>query len=445
MRERIRSSLSAKVFLWVFAALTVCSVFLYGILLTVLPKQYQITSDRQIEQNTEVLVSDLQEYSYEDGIRKIYDFCIQNNSTAILMGDQETLSFGEIRSKELTTGTTSMGASVTFSDRGTEYMLVVSSVTRTADWISWLMVRFLPAVFGIIFLLSALSAWLCSKVIAAPVAELSEISRQMTLSDSGRKCEVRSSDEIGMLASSLNAMADRQRAAMEKLEMADRQRASFFAAASHELKTPLTILKGQLENMILGCGDYRNHEKYLPEAFKTAEDIELLVKEILSISKMEHMDLQNSLQEISLRASLKETAEAILPIAWEKQIRIHQNMEEDVRLSVNKNLWNKALSNIIGNAVRHSPAGGQVFISLKKAGEGTVLVVENTGVSIAEEELVRLSEPFYRRDPSRSRSTGGSGLGLYIVKTILDLHGMDFCMENTERGVAVSVNLKPGR
>lgn len=105
-------------------------------------------------------------------------------------------------------------------------------------------------------------------------------------------------------------------------------------------------------------------------------------------------------------------------------------------LSVNPNLWNKALSNIIGNAVRHSPGGENVFISVQPCENGNTLIVENTGASIPADDLPHMFTPFYRTDKSRSKATGGSGLGLYIVKTILDLHGMIYCIKNTEQGVA---------
>ena len=450
MRRRIRNSLSIKVFLWVFAALTICSMIIYGIVLTVLPKQYQITSDKQMEQNIDTLVSELSSMSYENGIKEIYNFCIQNNATAMLIDDKNTIYFGEIQSNEQTVATSTISTDISFSDSETEYMLVLSSVTQAADRISSLMLRFLPVVFFIIILLSVLSAFICSKVIVTPIAKISQISKRMTTLDMTWRCDIESDDEIGVLALSLNTMASRLQTTMEELENAnaqltadvkkfqalEEQRRNFFAAVSHELKTPLTILKGQIENMILGYGDYQDHEKYLPEALKATEDIEYLVKEIITISKMESMDLRDTLQDVSLLSSVNETIETLLPLAEDKNIQLHQNIGTDMMVSVNCNLWNKALSNIIGNAIRHSPWGEEVFISLQLLEQGDALVVENTGVVISETDLPHMFTPFYRTDKSRSKATGGSGLGLYVVKTILDLHGMAYSVQNTPRGVA---------
>lgn len=450
MRKKIKNSLSIKVFLWVFAALTVCSTIIYTIVLTVLPKQYQMTSDKQMEQNVDALVSELSSMGYDDGIQKIYNFCIQNNATAMLIDDKNTVNFGEIRSNEQTVATSVISTDITFSDSETEYMLVLSSVTQAAERISNLMLRFLPVVFFIIILLSLLSGFICSKVIVTPIAKISQISKRMTSLDMTWRCDIESDDEIGVLAFSLNTMASRLQTTMEELEHAnaqltadvkkfqalEEQRRNFFAAVSHELKTPLTILKGQIENMLLGYGDYQNHEKYLPETLKVTEDIEYLVGEIITISKMESMDLQDTLQEVSLLSTVNESIETLLPLAKDKNIKIHQNINTDIIVPVNHNLWNKALSNIIGNAIRHSPCGEEIFISLQSFGQGNALIVENTGVFISENDLPHMFTPFYRTDKSRNKATGGNGLGLYIVKTILDLHGMAYSIQNTLKGVA---------
>ena len=108
-------------------------------------------------------------------------------------------------------------------------------------------------------------------------------------------------------------------------------------------------------------------------------------------------------------------------------------------MSVNRNLFGKALSNIIGNAIRHSKADAKVYVDYNT--DTHILGVENTGVFLDEDNLENMFTPFYRADKSRSKATGGSGLGLYIVKTILDLHGMDYKITNTDKSVAFYLKL----
>ncbi len=183
---------------------------------------------------------------------------------------------------------------------------------------------------------------------------------------------------------------------VKKFKMLEEQHRNFFAAVSHELKTPLTILKGQLENMILGFGDYQNHDKYLPQALKSTEDIEYLIKEILSITKMETMNIGNSLEPFSLSDMVsRKTVTELQPLAAEKDIAIFQNIPEDISVSVNRNLFSKALSNIIGNAIRHSKMELR-FMRILTAN----MHILDTGVFLIEDNLENMFTPFYRADKS---------------------------------------------
>jgi two-component system sensor histidine kinase VanS len=203
------------------------------------------------------------------------------------------------------------------------------------------------------------------------------------------------------------------------------------------------VLKGRLENMMLGYGDYKDHDKYLPLAYDSAQDIEKLVKEIILITKTENVDISSRLCEVSLVQTIDDTVQDIMPLADEKGICIHQQVARDITLTVDKELWCKAISNIIGNAVFHSPSGAQVFIELEEQNGKDALAVTNTDTAVPKEDIEHLFAPFYRADKSRNRATGGSGLGLYIVRNILDMHGMSCDIKNTQRGVCFTL-LLPG-
>ena len=136
---------------------------------------------------------------------------------------------------------------------------------------------------------------------------------------------------------------------------------------------------------------------------------------------------------------VRKTVTELQPLAAEKDIAIFQNIPEDISVSVNRNLFRKALSNIIGNAIRHSKDGAEIYADFDR--DMHILAVENTGVFLDEDNLENMFTPFYRADKSRSKVTGGSGLGLYIVKTILDLHQMGYQITNTDKGVAFYLKL----
>jgi len=458
LRKRIKNSLSAKVFLWVFSTLTICCILVYGIIFALLPSQFDVRMYNEMEENVTQLTNKIDGRPIYSAYDEIEEFCRSNNASVTLSGLGETRTFGEINMEyesDSVIGTT-ITATVYLTDMYSEYEITVNYLSRAAHIVTNVMLWLLPVVIAGILLLSLLSAFICSKVIVSPIKKISVISKKMTALDPTWKCDVDRSDEIGVLSESLNTMASRLQQAMQELTDAnerlkqdierrkelEQQRRNFFIAVSHELKTPLTILKGQIENMILGYGDYKDHEKYLPQAFDSAERIEQLVREIIAITKTENTDISGSLCDVSLAETVRETVETIMPLAEEKNISIHDQMDSDTVLTVDKKLWSKALSNVIGNAVRHSPEGAEVFITLDTADDKQTLTVTNTGASIPEEDLPHMFTPFYRADKSRNRATGGSGLGLYIVKTILDLHGMTCAVENTQQGVAFHIYLK---
>jgi two-component system sensor histidine kinase VanS len=123
----------------------------------------------------------------------------------------------------------------------------------------------------------------------------------------------------------------------------------------------------------------------------------------------------------------------------QNDLTVEQSISPEVYILGDIQLLQKVLDNLLGNAAAYSGAGNQVTIKLWKESEITTLTIENTGVHIPDENIPKLFEAFYRVDPSRNRQTGGTGLGLYIVKTILDLHGAKVEIANTVQGVIVSV------
>lgn len=123
----------------------------------------------------------------------------------------------------------------------------------------------------------------------------------------------------------------------------------------------------------------------------------------------------------------------------QRELTVERFISPDVSVSGDIRLLQKVLDNLLGNAAAYSPAGNRIVVKLWQNGNKVKLTIENTGVHIPDEDIPKLFEAFYRVDQSRNRKTGGTGLGLYIVKTILDLHGATIEIANTAQGVMVSV------
>ena len=448
MANKIRNSLSAKVFLWIAGLLLLCSLLIYGIVMVFLPQSYTVVASSRVEAEIQQLTERLSQTDYAGSWQIIDQFSRENQALVVLAGAGESQSFGVLADEaEENVLTTSL--EITFADSTASYTLSITASVSPGSELTMAFLKMLPLFLLLILFISALGAFLCSRALVRPVLEISRVSKRMAHLDMTWDCSVNRTDELGVLASSLNTMAKRLDAAMKELESANEklredveqltklshQRRDFFAAASHELKTPITILKGQIESMILGIGKYKETRNVLPETLKEVENMERLVKEILIISKIEMDGLAGKAEPVSLPNTLTKVAETLLPLAQERQITVHSQLDKDITVSGNASLLEKAIHNILSNAIRHSPKGAEVFIHLMPS----VLTVTNTGASIPEEELPVLFTPFYRVEKSRNKSTGGSGLGLYLVKTILELHGVRYRVENTESGVVFSV------
>lgn len=446
--QKIRNSLSAKVFLWVLSVLTMCSLFIYGIVMVMIPRQYTAISSNRINDEIERLSQELENVDFQTANEKIYNFCIKNHSSALLQTGDDSVGFGGIEDLEEKTNCITVSLILQLSDCETESCLTIIVSPSTAEEINHTFFKMIPLILVIILLISAGSAWVCSRIIVRPVLEISNVSKKMAQMDMTWCCNVDRRDELGILSESLNTLSLKLTQAMGELETAnlklhqeietvnalEKQRRDFFAAASHELKTPITILKGQIESMILEIGKYKDVKKVLPETLHEIENMEQLVKEILSISKIEINGLADKTNRIAVHEKLKAAAELLEPLAREKEIVIHQSLEP-VWIEGNDLLFQKALHNIISNAVIHSPKGSDVMISLTE----NCLSVQNTGITIPESEMSELFNPFYRVEKSRNKATGGSGLGLYLVKTILELHNFPFSISNGENSVIFTI------
>lgn len=223
---------------------------------------------------------------------------------------------------------------------------------------------------------------------------------------------------------------------IEKERREEENRREFIATISHELKTPITIISGQLEGMIYNIGKYKDRDKYLKESYTSTQELKDLVNEMIEISKTDIMSA--SFKPTTL--SVKELVEAILKrqefLIDEKNLKTRVAISSDAKINADKDKFSKALYNIINNAIKYTPEGENINIRFIERGfKPSILEVENTGITISDESLKNIFNPFFRVEKSRSRKTGGSGLGLYLTSQILAKHGFEYKMTN--RGNAV--------
>lgn len=453
-RIKIKESIGAKTFLSMLALLIICCIIIYVLVMVFLPKSYRAELETQFSNEFQNLISELEEDGYEKNSQAITNFAMHNSARVVISDSNNEEVF--IINNIIQTGKESMaekekiGISSKFLYQEEIYTLSAESSLEAVSRSYKILVKIAPLISSIILLVSIIGAYICSRYFAKPIEDICNVAKRMTKLDMTWKCNISRNDEMGLLASSLNDMSEKLHDALFELQEAneqlqididkekeqERQRVEFFTAASHELKTPVTILKGELECMIYRVGEYKDRDKYLYHCMSTVKEIERLINEILLSAQMEADDIQTMMENLQLSELIKQCCDKVKGIAEDKDIELLIDIEKEVYYFGDGYLLEKAFTNIIDNAVSYSPIGATVKIVLKSC----CLSVENTGIHIEEEDLKQIFMPFYRVDKSHNRNTGGSGLGLYIVKTIFDHHNLGYSFENTELGMRFEIN-----
>jgi len=248
-----------------------------------------------------------------------------------------------------------------------------------------------------------------------PLRQMVTAVRAMAGGDYSRRVTATSRDEVGELARAFNSMA-------AELEQVDRLRRDLVANASHELRTPIGALRARLENLVDGVE--ATDRVVLGDLLRQVERLGDLVEQLLDLSKLESGAVLLERRSVNAGELLEDVAGDWRTRASERRVSLAVTIDVPPPiLDVDESRLRQVLENLVANAVRHSPAGGEVVLRAGSQDGHARLVVEDAGPGIPPEELERVFERFYRSDPARSTDDGGSGLGLAIARWIVDLHG----------------------
>ena len=286
-----------------------------------------------------------------------------------------------------------------------------------------------------------------SKSIASPISQMKEIAGHLSRGDFSRRVNIGSKDELGDLARSLNRMADELQLKIDNLKKVDKVRTDFVANVSHELKTPLTSIKGFVETLEDGAlDDKENAKKFISIIKKHTEGLNNIVNDLLSLSELElgrdrvnksKFDLKELIDEVILGFG------HALSVKGEKLD--FKCKGSNFKIQADRMKIEQVLVNIIDNAIKYSKEAGLVLVSLLEEKNKVIVSVKDNGIGIPPEHLNRIFERFYRVDKARSRQFGGTGLGLAIVKHIVLLHSGTVDIESqVNNGTEVTISLPLG-
>ncbi|WP_291581742.1 sensor histidine kinase [Clostridium sp. UBA6640] len=299
-----------------------------------------------------------------------------------------------------------------------------------------------------IFIILVLS-FIYSIMITNPLRRINSTAKKMSNLDFSEKCEVVSEDEIGNLAITLNFLSENLYRALSSLQRANIQlqkdiekerkveeaRKEFVAAVSHELKTPITIIKGYIEGIKDDVFSEEEKNESLDIILEETNKMGKLVKDMLNLSALESHATELKHEIFNLSEMIEKNIKSLNNEINDKDITVDRNYISDVYIKADKFRIEQVITNFLTNAIRHTEPLGVIWVSMNFEDNRLRVSFENTANPISPEEMNNIWSKFYKADKSRSRTSGGSGLGLSIVKNVLELHDMEYGVRNTERGV----------
>ncbi|MDO4483887.1 MAG: ATP-binding protein [Clostridia bacterium] len=210
----------------------------------------------------------------------------------------------------------------------------------------------------------------------------------------------------------------------EQLETLDQSRNQFVSNASHELKTPLTTMKILLESLIYQPDmPVEMRTDFMTDMNHEIDRLTRIITDLLTLTKTDDHQLTLNLKETDLSALTRETVRMLQPMAEQRGQTMTVKAEDTIVSLCDPERIRQVFNNLTDNAVKYTPDGGHITVSLRKSGRNILWQVEDDGPGIPEKDRSRVFERFYRVDKARSRNTGGTGLGLSIVKQMVSLHG----------------------
>lgn len=291
-----------------------------------------------------------------------------------------------------------------------------------------------------VLLLTILASFYYSIKIARPLLKINNSTRKIAGLDFSERIEYYSKDEIGDLSQNINLLSDtlhshitQLQQDIEKEKQLENTRKEFISGVSHELKTPLSIMKGCISILKDGVASHKK-DYYFEAMEKEVNKMDRLIIDMLELAKYESGTYKMKMEPFYLEKVIEHICHQLHLEIEKKQLTIHKEMTS-IKVLANQHLIEQVITNYITNAIRYTPLNEHIYISTIVENEQVKVCVENKGSHIPDDQLEKVWERFYRGDTSRQRSEGSTGLGLAISKNILDLHDLQYGVMNTSDGV----------
>lgn len=295
---------------------------------------------------------------------------------------------------------------------------------------------------GVVILIGTVLITVLSQKVTQPIVEMSEVAKSMSKLDFTKRITIRSQDEIGLLGTSINTLAQELNTSMSRLQSDIENKKQLIRNMSHELKTPIGIIKGYTEGLKYGIAQQpEKRDRYCEVIVQECDQMDAIVRQLLQLSQMSEETFEINKCMIQLDPIVLATIERFRPQMIKENITCLYKGERNISVVANAQLMEQVIGNFITNAINHIDGQRQIEVSIYHTQQTIRLAVFNTGKHIPNEDLVRIWDVFYKVDKARTRNYGGHGIGLSIVKHIAERHQGSVGVENQPEGVLFFVNL----
>jgi two-component system, OmpR family, sensor histidine kinase VanS len=331
------------------------------------------------------------------------------------------------------------------------YILALTSMEGSKETID-ILNNFNIYIILLTLVLAVSIIYIYSMKITKPLLEMKEVAKSIANQDFDKELIINSKDELQDLAQSLNSISSNLKGNISELKEAneklkreyeerleiEKNQNFLLINISHDLKTPLTIIKGYLK--AIKDGIYSKDE-YIDYTISGVDEISKTLNEMLEITKLKSKSYFLDIELSDFTRLVYKTYDKLKYLAREKQQIVMLNLVDDAFVNVDEKEMKKVLENLITNAIKYSPNKMNINIDLVENHDKYVFSIENEGVLIPEEDIKNIFKEFYRVDKSRNKKTAGHGLGLVIVKVILESHNIQYNIENNKKGVKFTMYL----
>lgn len=334
------------------------------------------------------------------------------------------------------------------TDNSRDTLYLITDLTQVKNMVTKFFVTDILAIILIMVLTNAILTFLVSRSIVNPLETLKNGALQIKNGNLNFEVSTTSNDEIGEVCSAFEEMRIRLQESLILQQQYENNRKELISNISHDLKTPITAVKGYVEGIMDGVADSpEKMDRYMKTIQAKSNDLDRLIDELFLFSKLDLNKLPFNLEEFDIKRYLEDCVEELQLDLEEKHIGLElktSEIENKIIISADREKLKRVITNIVNNAVKYmDKQNGKIEIHLDDVGDFVQIKIADNGQGISEQDLKFIFDRFYRGDPSRNTSTGGTGLGLAISKLIIEDQGGKIWAESKlGEGTAIFFTLK---